>query len=420
MGRASWFRRTTAPVTGETTTAGTATTRTATTAAPEARDGRAAAAVAATRRAAAAGAPDAGGDDVGAMLDAVGAMVQAVGTYAIDVDGTPADETRERADAWRRHVSAGFAHPDAPDDGEGAGSTGTPMAARDWAGAARFVVGQRRTERQHVSRALDELRATVWTLVNGLHQVVGADADAGRASASVLVRVRKAVEGAPADGLREAALSAVADLSSLVQEREQARRSQLAALGAEVSKLGQALDDARREGALDVLTGLGNRRAFDDAVANAFALQALWGQPTSVIVFSVDNLPEITERLGQPGAELALCAVAARLTRVCLRRSDALCRQGDAEFAAVLRETNAAEAARVAEKVVAWMAEQGAATRVALADDASGDGRPAVGPVRLSAGVAEIGPGDATAERWIARATAALAEQRGVAAATAG
>jgi diguanylate cyclase (GGDEF)-like protein len=401
MGRASWFRRTTVPVDGESTTAAIAPT-----AVPAARGATPAASRGRTS------VPPAAGDDVGAMLDAVGAMVQAVGTYAMDVDGTSADETRELADAWRRHVTAGFAHPDAPVDARGPEPTGAAMADRDWAGAARFVVGQRRTERQHVSRSLDELRATVWALVNGLHQVVGADVDAGRASASVLVRVRRAVEGAPADGLREAALSAVADLGSLVQEREQARKSQLAALGAEVSKLGQALDDARREGALDGLTGLGNRRAFDDAVANAFALQALWGQPTSVIVFSVDNLPEISERLGRPGTELALCAVAARLTRVCLRRSDVLCRQGDAEFAAVLRETNAAEAARVAEKVVTWMAEQGTATRVALsADQPVPDGRPAAAPVVVSAGVAEIA-GDASAERWLARATAALAGSR--------
>jgi diguanylate cyclase (GGDEF)-like protein len=214
------------------------------------------------------------------------------------------------------------------------------------------------------------------------------------------------------DGLREAALATVAELGTMMQERERTRRGQLAELGAQVTKLGQALDDARREGALDGLTGLGNRRAFDDAAGNAFALHALWGQATCVVLFDVDGLQRTNDALGRSEGDVVLCALAARLTRACLRRTDALCRHGEDEFSAVLRETTAAEAGRLAERIVTALAEQGAVGRVMLGDaEAAADGRSAITSIAVSAGVAEIVQGE-TADQWIARANAALAEAK--------
>ncbi len=331
---------------------------------------------------------------VGRMLDTLGTLVQLVGQYAHDTDARPAAEARRQADLWRRHLTTGLGHPadDGSDDAPGRSMRGGGLAARDWAGAARFATTEREAEHAYVARALDDLRGTVWTLVQGLHQAMGAEAAAGRASASVARRLHAAASDASPETLRDAALAAVGELGSVIAQRERDRERQIAQLGEEISKLGAALEEARREGATDPLTGLGNRRAFDAALDHAAALHGLWGQRVCLVLIDVDLLKQLNDHAGHAAGDAALQRVAALLARIFMRRTDVVARIGGDEFAVLLRDVAPDEAQRLAERLVA------ALTPPPDADTPS---------ISVSAGVAALRP-DETAAAWLARADAAL------------
>ena len=50
-----------------------------------------------------------------------------------------------------------------------------------------------------------------------------------------------------------------------------------------MKNLGRELEDARRESALDPLTTLANRKAFDEYISRSIELHSLLGQPASLM-----------------------------------------------------------------------------------------------------------------------------------------
>lgn len=104
---------------------------------------------------------------------------------------------------------------------------------------------------------------------------------------------------------------------------------------------GSALVALARAAERDPLTGLGNRRPVDAALALR--------RPGSVMVFDLDRFKAINDTLGHAAGDEVLREVAARLGSV-LRRADALGRVGGEEFVAVLHGVRPAEAARIAER----------------------------------------------------------------------
>ena len=98
----------------------------------------------------------------------------------------------------------------------------------------------------------------------------------------------------------------------------------------------------------DPLTGLWNRRAFDDRVAELAAGTA--AHPFAILMLDVDHFRGINEVHGHEGGDRALEQIAARITHG-LRPSDFASRLGGDEFAILLPSTRLAEATLVAERL---------------------------------------------------------------------
>src|SRR5215213_130663 len=101
---------------------------------------------------------------------------------------------------------------------------------------------------------------------------------------------------------------------------------------------------------LDALTGLYNKRYLLDYLERELARSARHGRPLSLIIFDIDHFKAINDTLGHLGGDLTLRDLAARL-RTEIRRDELLARYGGEEFAAVLTETDHAEAAEMAERL---------------------------------------------------------------------
>jgi diguanylate cyclase (GGDEF)-like protein len=143
---------------------------------------------------------------------------------------------------------------------------------------------------------------------------------------------------------------------------------------------------------VDALTGLGNRRAFDEALAGELARAARNGRPLSLVVGDLDQFKAINDRHGHLAGDACLRQVAAVVTDT-VRRPDACFRWGGDEFALLLADTDLDGARLVG-------------TRVAAAIEAtcrSPSGR----PLSVGLGVATNDLGD-TPDTLLARADAAL------------
>lgn len=109
-------------------------------------------------------------------------------------------------------------------------------------------------------------------------------------------------------------------------------------------------DRAMRESREDALTGLLNRRAFEEHVRMLKKEQVHHGQRYSLILFDVDRLKAINDEYGHMAGDEALKAVA-HTARVQLRKSDIVYRLGGDEFAVLLPQTTLALAQDAARRI---------------------------------------------------------------------
>ncbi|MGN8160732.1 sensor domain-containing diguanylate cyclase [Salinisphaera sp. RV14] len=150
-----------------------------------------------------------------------------------------------------------------------------------------------------------------------------------------------------------------------------------------------------RQAARDPLTGLFNRREFEQTLAEEMVQTRRLGTPLSLIMLDIDNFKAINDRHGHDTGDEVLESVAGEVGRA-IRGTDTLARWGGEEFAILLSGADIKNAARVAESV---------RTRVAKARF------PQAGRITVSLGVAQYKRCD-TAESLFKRADEALYEAK--------
>lgn len=100
----------------------------------------------------------------------------------------------------------------------------------------------------------------------------------------------------------------------------------------------------------DQLTGLLNRRGFNEQSARAYATSRRAGRPVSVIMSDIDRFKNINDELGHAAGDEALRHIA-RILEQNRRAEDILARMGGEEFALVLPGCDIAESLRIANKL---------------------------------------------------------------------
>jgi diguanylate cyclase (GGDEF)-like protein len=113
------------------------------------------------------------------------------------------------------------------------------------------------------------------------------------------------------------------------------------------------LEDANRRLATlsttDGLTGLANRRHFDDVLRTECARAARNGQPLALIMLDVDHFKKFNDHYGHQAGDACLIRVAQALAACARRASDLTARYGGEEFSIVLPDTGATEARGIGE-----------------------------------------------------------------------
>lgn len=148
----------------------------------------------------------------------------------------------------------------------------------------------------------------------------------------------------------------------------------------------------------DALTGIPNRRRFDEALDAEWKRAIRFGHPLSLVLADIDFFKRYNDTLGHPAGDRCIVEVARVLTTNARRAGDLAARFGGEEFALLLPATGGADAALVAER-----------TRAALEALAMPHPDGAAPVVTASLGVATFVPeSDGDPERLVATADAAL------------
>ena len=133
-----------------------------------------------------------------------------------------------------------------------------------------------------------------------------------------------------------------AERERLLAAEVDARTAELAAANARLSELVNQ----------DPLTGVLNRRGFDEALARAWASGVRVGDSLAVLVLDVDLFKAYNDALGHPAGDACLREIAGLLKGATPRGSDLVARYGGEEFVVLCPHTDAGGAVALAERIV--------------------------------------------------------------------
>ncbi|MEM7554400.1 MAG: PleD family two-component system response regulator [Cyanobacteria bacterium P01_A01_bin.84] len=110
---------------------------------------------------------------------------------------------------------------------------------------------------------------------------------------------------------------------------------------------------------LDGLTGVANRRRFDEYLNSMWTNLAMERSPLSLILCDIDFFKLYNDKYGHPAGDLCLQKVAGVLRGTAQKHPDLVARYGGEEFAVIMPNTNAPGAVHVAATMQAGIREQG-------------------------------------------------------------
>jgi len=167
-------------------------------------------------------------------------------------------------------------------------------------------------------------------------------------------------------------------------------------------KVQQRTEELRRLSMRDGLTGIANRRSFDERIAVEWRRSQRHAHPLSLLMLDIDLFKQYNDHYGHLEGDACIKAVATALERVVSRPADVVARYGGEEFAILLPDTDAAAAEHVAQGCIA-----------AIAALALPHAKAPLGRVSLSIGCATLtAPADGHADTLIGAADKALYEAK--------
>ncbi len=191
------------------------------------------------------------------------------------------------------------------------------------------------------------------------------------------------------DGLLSETRHMQESLSALNQRLEESQ--------SEIERLRHDLTRVRQEALTDGLTGLLNRKAFDEELAAVIAEAKGKDMPPCLVLIDIDHFKRVNDTFGHVLGDRVLRAIGG-LLKACVKGQDSVARYGGEEFALLLPDTPLKGAQSVAE----GLREKIAASRIQRLSTET-----PIGSITISAGVASYRADEAITS-FIERADAAL------------
>jgi diguanylate cyclase (GGDEF)-like protein len=159
----------------------------------------------------------------------------------------------------------------------------------------------------------------------------------------------------------------------------------------------QRMQELKRQASQDSLTGLKNRRRFEEDLRVELARSHRYKVPGALLMIDLDHFKQVNDTLGHPAGDRVIAGVLRGRTR----ETDVLARLGGDEFAVVLPRCDLEEAQSVAAEIATAIRERM-------------DGDEGIPKITASIGIAPFGPHTpATFETVLAKADAAMYAAKG-------
>jgi diguanylate cyclase (GGDEF)-like protein len=148
-----------------------------------------------------------------------------------------------------------------------------------------------------------------------------------------------------------------AELAEWRRRAEHTERRMHSTVAERTREITEELKKYRREVWVDTLTGVKNRRLFEEKFAPIFAAQQASGGDLALVMVDLDNLKTVNDTLGHATGDQIL-TFAGELLRSCLRNDDIAIRYGGDEFVLLLPGVSAEDAHRLSFRILTLFSQR--------------------------------------------------------------
>lgn len=317
-------------------------------------------------------------------LDSLVDLIRAFGKHSFEIKhDLDIQKASDHFEAWASHLIMGSKHPIRSD------KDSYSLTERDWNGIVSAFEKYRKSEKEWVEKAVHEQKDILWMVVKQLGTMVQEDREAEKTIVKQLETLLKTSQDPESGDMKKVAEESVSLIVKTLKTRDEKKQKILTEMNNKVEDLEKEITVVKEEAAIDPLTKVFTRGAFDQRLSEALAVHKKTKRPASLFFFDVDDFKNINDNYGHQAGDEALQKIANTCVSVLKRENDVVARYGGDEFAAIMNDASLEDALKAGETIVKAIA--------ALEFD-----NPDI-KCSVSVGLAEVQYGD-DVEAWLNRA----------------
>ncbi len=257
----------------------------------------------------------------------VAAILQEFGRQAFDVSDRSQSTLRSMCDRWVAHLLLGKPSPSRED---------LPENWLDWPGVRDFIAAERERERRYVLENVSEYQDLAVSLMKDFSASLEVEQESDGQLRERLEGLHTQAQKSPAEELRTEVFSTIENINLDLEEKRFRQEAQLADLATQVSILEHELSRARESAERDALSGLFNRRAFDEQTQKLIEQCSAEGPPAVLLMVDIDHFKDLNDNCGHLFGDEVIRGVASCMANSFDHAGDFVARYGGEEFAIVI------------------------------------------------------------------------------------
>ena len=209
------------------------------------------------------------------------------------------------------------------------------------------------------SQAIHSAGVAIESVITKVKEAVGEAGAEAESYGKVLESFTAQVVGGDSPGGADLgqALGHILTETKKMEARNSELEEQFAKSSEEMTELRRNLSEMRLAANTDSLTGLANRKHFDQSLKQLIEECSVGGEPLALLMADIDHFKKFNDNHGHQVGDHVLRLVADAMTQ-CVRGRDFVARYGGEEFALILPQTDLRGALAVAENIRATIASK--------------------------------------------------------------